>query len=266
MKNKHLKILTWVACTALLVLMGCKTTKVQVATPAEEIQPKTPSITQTYHQNIGSIHCQFNLILQGNKFLSLSGTLQSVTNKELMVSVKAILGIEVMRIYCTPTKAVLIDRLGRRVCEMPFEELEPELGTDFYGLQGLLTNQLFDPDQNQYANFTHTQKDGNIILTHNGKYQTEFLIQGGTFLQRSIIRSVEKGDYLMATYSAITEVSGTQFPSKAQYIYHSKERNNTVDVTFNRIQFNQLNQLDFEVPGNYKTTTVNELKKQLLSL
>lgn len=265
MKSKFLKTLAWAASLTLLVVMGCKTTKTPVAKTEVPIVD-TIALASTYHQSITSMSCQFNMQLLGNKFFSLSGSLQSVHNKELMVSVKALFGIEVVRIYCTPTRAVLIDRIGRRICDMPFDVLTPELGTDFYGLQGLLTNRLFDPDQNNYANFTLHVVQNDWVLTHHGKYQTEFVIQGGKFLQRSIIRSIETGDYMMATYAALTETDGILFPTTAQYVYYSKDRSNSVDVTFQRLQFNQVSNMNVDIPANYKTVTVEELKKQLLSL
>lgn len=265
MKNL-LKKISWGFLVALLLLTaGCKSTapqaKRQVATASDTI-----AIASRYHNSLNSVSAQFKMELLGNKLFTLSGSIQSVTDKELMVSVTALFGIEVLRIYCTPTQATLIDRIGRRVCDMPFSELAPELGTDFYGLQGLLTNRLFDPDQNGYANFALDQVNGDWILTHNGKYQTEFLLQQGRLLQRSIIRSYSKGDYLMATYSQFTEKEGITFPTKAQYLYYSKERSNSVDVTFQNPQFNGVSNLNFSIPNGYKTVTVQELKNQLLSL
>ena len=149
---------------------------------------------------------------------------------------------------------------------MPFSELASELGTDFYGLQGLLTNRLFDPDRNHFANFTLDVVGSDWMLTHNGKYQTEFLLQGGKFLQRSIIRSFSKGDYLMATYSNLQLVQEHEFPMAVQYVYYSKERSNSVDVTFQSISFNQKSELNWQMPSGYKTVTVEELQKELLTL
>lgn len=267
MKKNLLKKISWAVVLALLVAVsGCKTTsqpsaKRQVATASDTI-----AIASRYHHSVNSISAQFKMELLGNKLFTLSGNLQSVTDQELMVSVTALFGIEVLRIYCTPTHATLIDRIGRRVCSMPFSELAPELGTDFYGLQGLLTNRMFDPDQNEYANFTLDKVNGDWILTHNGKYQTEFLLQGGQWLQRSIIRSTNKGDYLMATYTQFTQTEGITFPLQAQYLYYSKQRSNSVDVTFQNIKFNRENTLSFSIPAGYKDVTVQELKNQLLSL
>ncbi len=265
MKHNSLKTVIWTISLVFLALTGCKTTQQPTQAPSVAPQVDTIAIAKNYHQSITSMSAQFKMQLTGNSLLSLSGTLQSVTDKELLLTVKALFGIEVLRLYCTPERAVLIDRMGRRVCDIPFAQLEGELGTDFYGLQGILTNRLFDPGRNDYADFTLDVIDGNWMLTHNGKYQTEFLIQGGSFLQRTIIRSIQKGDYVMATYSAPTSQNGWLFPSQVQGVYYSKERSNSVDVTFMNLSFNQLNTLNFEIPAGYKSVTVAELKKQLFS-
>lgn len=263
---KTLKTICWIVGISLCLLTACKSTQKTATTAYTPSTIDSISSAGQYHQHIKSLTAQFKMQLLGNKLFSLSGTIESVTDKELMVSVKALFGIEVIRIYCTSEQAVLIDRIGKRVCSMPFSELAPELGTDFYGLQGLLTNRLFDPDGNQYANFTLDVVDTDWILTHNGKYQTEFLLQDGRFLQRSIIRSFSKGDYLMATYSNLQATEGIEFPMQMQFVYASKERSNSVDVTFQSISFNKSNQLNWQMPTGYKTVTVQELQKQLLTL
>lgn len=252
----------WILACYLILITGCKTAQKQ-STQRSITTIDTIEVASKYHASIQSMSAQFKMQLLGNQLFSLSGSIQSVTDKELLVSVQAIFGIEVLRIYCTPTQATLIDRLGRRTCSMPFSELEPELGTDFYGLQGLLTNRLFDPDQNNYKNFTYDIINGDWLLTHNGKYQTEFLLSQGSFLQRSIIRSYRSGDYLMATYSGLQEKDGIQYPMQAQYVYYSKERSNSVDVTFQNVSFNQAASINFSIPAGYSTVTVAELKKQL---
>lgn len=264
--NNTLKKMGWILASCIILITGCKTAQKQ-STPRSSITTvDTIEIASKYHESVQSMSAQFKMQLLGNQLFSLSGTIQSVTDKELLVSVQALFGIEVLRIYCTPTHATLIDRLGRRTCSMPFSQLEPELGTDFYGLQGLLTNRLFDPDQNNYKNFTYDNVNGDWILTHNGKYQTEFLLAQGTYLQRSIIRSFSKGDYLMATYTNLQEKDGIQYPMQAQYVYYSKDRSNSVDVTFQNITFNQASTINFSIPAGYSTVTVEELKKQLLVL
>lgn len=263
---KTWKTILWMVGISLCLLTSCKTTK--QASTVRNVPTTTDSITTAgnYHEQIKGLTAQFKMQLLGNKLFSLSGTIESVTDQELMVSVKALFGIEVIRIYCTPDHAILVDRIGKRICSMPFSELASELGTDFYGLQGLLTNRLFDPDRNNFANFTLDVVGSDWMLTHNGKYQTEFLLQGGKFLQRSIIRSFSKGDYLMATYSNLQLVQEYEFPMSVQYVYYSKERSNSVDVTFQSISFNQKSELNWQMPSGYKTVTVEELQKELLTL
>jgi ribosomal protein L32E len=51
-----------------------------------------------------------------------------------------------------------------------------------------------------------------------------------------------------------------------QYVYYSKERSNSVDVTFQSISFNQKSELNWQMPSGYKTVTVEELQKELLTL
>ena len=266
MKNKTLHKIAWIAGLLLCILAGCKTTQPNKGISKQPVTADSIAMASNYHYSVGSLSATYKMQLLGNQLFSLSGSIESITDKELMVSVKALLGIEVVRLYCTPEYAVLVDRLGKRICQVPFSELAPELGTDFYGLQGLLTNRMFDPDHNQYANFTLDVIDGNWQLVHNGKYQTEFLLQNGSFLQRSIIRSYSKGDYLMATYSGTNEIDGIIFPTQAKYVYYSKERSNSVDVTFQSVQFNTKKQLNWEMPTGYKNVTVAELQKQLLTL
>ena len=267
MKQNFLKTIGYCLLVTLFALFSCKTVQRQVVT-AEETPAKedTIAIVKKEQQGITSISAQFKLEIEGYNVFALSGTAYSIIDKEFMISIKALFGIEVMRVYCTPTKAVVLDKLGRRYCEVPFELLEPELGTDFYGVQGLFTNRTFDPDKNNYENFTVDVVNGDWIMTHQGDFQTEFLLQAGKHLQRSIIRSVKSGDFFMATYTDLREQNGITFPYKYQFLFQSKKQNNGVNVTFQQLQFNQTNAIDFEIPDGYKAVTVEQLQKELMSL
>lgn len=268
MKHSILKTIGYSLLISLFALFSCKTVQKQVVTTEETpVKEDTISMVKKEQQGISSISAQFKLEIEGYNLFSFSGTAYSIIDKEFMISIKALFGIEVMRVYCTPTKAVVLDKLGRRYCEVPFELLEPELGTDFYGVQGLFTNRTFDPDKNNYANFTIDVVNGDWIMSHNGEnFQTEFLLQAGKHLQRSIIRSVKTGDFFMATYTDLREQNGITFPYKYQFLFQSKKQNNAVNVTFQQLQFNQTNAIDFEIPAGYKAVTVEQLQKELMSL
>lgn len=267
MKHNILKTISYSLIVSLFALFSCKTVQKPILTAEETpVKEDTIAMVKKEQQVVNSISAQFKLEIEGYNAFSLNGTAYSVIDKEFMISIKALFGIEVMRVYCTPTKAVLLDKLGRRYCEVPFELLEPEIGTDFYGIQGLFTNRTFDPDKSNYTNFTIDVVNGDWIMTHNADFQTEFLLQAGKHLQRSIIRSAKSGDFFMATYTDLREENGITFPYKYQFIFQSKKKSQGVNVTFQQLQFNQMDAINFEIPSGYKAVTVEQLQKEFKSL
>ena len=155
MRNKYFYLILLL----FTVLVGCKTQKqtreTLNETVAEEIVPKvdTVKLISSYQSQIKTVTAQYQIYLTGNNNMSIRGMISSEHNKSLTVSIQMLLGIEIARIHCTPDSIWALDKLSQRYYEADFKTFEKELGTNFYGLQALLTNRTFDPEGLDFARF-----------------------------------------------------------------------------------------------------------------
>ena len=261
MRNKYF----YLVLLFVVALMGCKTQKQTRETleVAEEIMPAidTVKMVSSYQNAINTVTAQYQIYLTGNNNMSIKGTISSEHNKSLTVSIQMLLGIEIARIHCTPDSIWALDKLSQRYYVADFKTFEKELGTDFYGLQALLTNRTFDPEKLDFENFTVDNVEENYILALNKDMYTEFIIEGGKYLTRTLLKKNNSGSYLMTNYSAFLPVGEFFFPSKVDCIFQSKEKANTVSLTYSSININKQSNLTFSIPASYRKADMSQLIK-----
>jgi dihydrofolate reductase len=193
--------------------------------------------------------------------MSIKGMISSEHNKSLTISIQMLLGIEIARIHCTPDSIWALDKLGQQYYEADFKTFEKELGTNFYGLQALLTNRTFDPEGQNFANFTVDKVEENYVLALNKDMYTEFIVEGGKYLTRSLLKKNNSGSYLMTTYSNFLPVGKFTFPSKVDCIFQSKEKSNTVSLNYSSVNINKKSNLTFSIPAYYRKADMSQLIK-----
>lgn len=262
MRNKYF----YLVLLLFTVLVGCKTQK-QNKESLTEVQEEiitemdTIKMLSSYQKEINTVTAQYQIYLSGNKSMSIRGMLSSEYNKSLTVSIQMLLGIEIARIHCTPDSIWALDKLSQKYYEADFATFSKELGTDFYGLQALLTNRVFDPERLDFANFTVDMVEENYILALNKDMYTEFIIEGGNYLTRSLLKKNNSGSYLMTTYSNFLPVGEFMFPSKVDCIFQSKEKSNTISLNYSSVSINQKSNLTFSIPASYRKADMSTLIK-----
>lgn len=263
MKNKFIYIITILLC---VLSVACKSKKeVTQAQLLPEFMEDTVQIIDTVQMvssiqsEIETVSAQYQIYLTGNKNFSIRGMLSSEKDKSLTVSVQMLLGIEIARIHCTPDSIWALDKLGQKYYAADFKTFSKELGTDFYGLQALLTNKSFDPTKSNFSNFTVNQVEENYVLALNDKMYTEFIIEGGNYLTRSLLKKADSGSYLMVSYSKFLPIGEFFFPSQVDCIFQSKEKSNTVSLNYSSISINKGSNLSFSIPSYYRKADMNAL-------
>lgn len=264
MRNKIIGIVFLLLC----VLTSCKTKKdVAQAQLLPEFMEDTVQVIDTvqmvsnYQTEINTVTAQYQIYLTGNKGMSIRGMISSQHNKSLTVSIQMLLGIEIARIHCTPDSIWALDKLGQQYYEADFATFQKELGTDFYGLQALLTNRTFDPERQNFANFTADLVEENYILALNKDMYTEFIIEGGKYLTRTLLKKNNSGSYLMTSYSSFLPVGEFVFPTKVDCIFQSKEKSNTISLSYSSVSINKKSNLTFSIPTYYRKADMSQLIK-----
>ena len=260
MRNKYFYLILLLV----VALVSCKTQKQTREALVEEPEIIIPQIdtvqmVSSYQSGIQTINAQYQIYFTGNKNMSIRGMISSEHNKSLTLSIQMLLGIEIARIHCTPDSIWALDKLSQRYYEADFKTFEKELGTNFYGLQALLTNRTFDPEGLNFENFTVDTVEENYILALNKEMYTEFFIEAGKYLTRTILKKNNSGSYLMTNYSTFLPIGEYVFPSKVDCIFQSKEKSNTITLNYSSVSINQGANLSFSIPASYRKADMKTL-------
>ena len=88
---------------------------------------------------------------------------------------------------------------------------------------------------------------------------TEFIVEGGKYLTRSLLKKNNSGSYLMTTYANFLPVGEFFFPAKVDCIFQSKEKANTVSLSYSSVNINKQSNLTFSIPANYRKADMSTL-------
>lgn len=100
---------------------------------------------------------------------NLTFTYRNYRDSLIWISVRAMLGIEVVRISCTPDEVAVYSRMADLNERGGWQEMEKLVGypVDFYSLQGLMARRLFFPKESGYQklnSFMVNRNDNGLLL------------------------------------------------------------------------------------------------------
>jgi hypothetical protein len=90
---------------------------------------------------------------------------------------------------------------------------------------------------------------------------TEFIVENGKYLTRTLLKKNNSGSYLMTNYSNFLPVGEFFFPAKVDCIFQSKDKSNTVSLNYSSVSINQKSNLTFSIPANYRKADMSQLIK-----
>lgn len=141
------------------LLSGCKSKKGVVK------KRKKKSESAVVIEKVKDLGIDYNSIeIKGSAKTEFDGKKYNLTiifrnykNREIWVSVRAMLGIEVARLYCTPENVKVFSRLAGIKESVNWSKMTDILGypIDYYTFQGMMTRTLFIPDKPELEELSH---------------------------------------------------------------------------------------------------------------
>jgi len=152
-----------IVSTALITMVGCKTTKEVVTESAVGVKSHNEFFESlqrnAFQYETLSIRFSADITMQDRSFSSRVD-MKMVKDSVFQLSVVPFLGIEVFRIEFTTDSIKAVDRINRRYVAEDYSSMNGKLPIDFnyYNLQALFTNHLFLPgekgiSEKQYSQF-----------------------------------------------------------------------------------------------------------------
>jgi hypothetical protein len=137
----------------LVVLSSCRskqnikhsatmTTPVKALSAQEVVMQTIMANNEIKNINISSADAVFN---QNGKSFSVKFNIKIIRDKEIVISISPILGVELCRIQIKPDYFYIFYKLQRSYCMNNYEQLSSELGMEisYKSIEALLLNQLF---------------------------------------------------------------------------------------------------------------------------
>jgi hypothetical protein len=191
------------------------------------------------------------------------------------MSIQPLFGVEMFRAELTIDSIKVIDRMNRRFILASYDELKQELPAfnfNFYNLQALFTNRIFEPGKQNVIPERHSQfslhsRDGltKAQIRDSGRLNYTFTFDGkDALLVTSIAASKYRLDWM---YDAFRPADGNhEFPMKMNI--QATDDNKpvaTASIVFGRLQPNADFEMSFPSVDKYRRIRFSELIKGLSS-
>lgn len=215
--------------------------------------------------------CDFNLTIN-DKIQNASGTIYIHTDSFIVISIQALLGIEVARLRITPTEVVVLDRFHKQVINYGLVKFaENFAGLTFKNFQSLLCNQIFNIEGGSSSLFPDDSFKVSYLTDGYGISSVEdkrFLWVQSTelpgFLQQYLVHPtdysllkiiISKNDLsrsIAVNYSSFMDLDGFKYPLLMEGSGLSANDAFKFSIKSGSAQVNSSNSLNFSIPDDYE--------------
>lgn len=260
MKNSIL-IKVALGCTALVLVMGCKSGKqlrtTDVGAERSVTKAERSAILQGIHErqvNYTTFTGRAKSSIRFNQDShDVTMNLRIKRDEAIWISVTAVLGIEVARVLITPDSIKLINRLQSTYINKPFSYIynytSPELG--FTNLQELLTGNVISQVINSRTEVTSFDT-GKILRGSTSDLLYLVQVNEDYKAVSTALDEDGRGQRLEALYDNFGDFAGQLFPQRVRLEVLSDRVELTSDMYYNRVAFDQEVDLPFTIPARFK--------------
>lgn len=202
----------------------------------------------------------------------LSGSLFIQTDSFIIVSLQALLGIEVARIKIMPKEVIVIDRFNKQVTYLNYNTFIDKYakGLSFSVLQSLLLNSTFDLSSSNVnlingSSFSSTFDDTQLLIDNQPSSMFSWLRsskvstyhQGFVFdtvngnLVQTYINEQNLNTSLRVDYSTFTSTGGCSLPLNSIFLATVKEKSYKISFSSNSFVPNSDSGISFSIPSSY---------------
>lgn len=260
----------------IFISLSCKVKRDVISTEIPFYDSKSLSkLIYANHLSNTSIYfkkCNFSISID-NKLNSLNGSIYLVKDSSIIISLQAILGIEVARIKLTPVDVTVIERLNKSFTVYSYVEVGKKFGVSlsYKNLELLLLNHPFDfdstPELIDYKSFVCTVENGRYLLTNksawsffnrqNSQSESQVLefLPYNYLLAKNSFQLPYSRSLITISYSNFEPLNSISFPRKLLFQGTYSEHSFLFDLTFNSVLTDVKSGLSFSIPAGYEKIT-----------
>ena len=267
-----------------MALASCKSTKNVVTEPKPVTQEmlQTKEILQKVNdnsQNSKFITSKIRFQVQiGNQDLSLTGNVKMKRDDVIRLQLMAFGFVEAARLEFTKDYVLLMDRINKQYLRASYEQVDflRNSGLNFYSLQALFWNELFQPGQAQLNNEllekfqTNIGGDDVIISMGEGNMNYKWLANqsDGKIRMANILYKdrIHGNSQLNWDYSDFKTFDVKSFPMENKIIFTSNNKEVKINMTLNYVGTDSDWETRTSISSKYKEVSVDDILRRLMSL
>ena len=267
-----------------MALASCKSTKNVVTEPKPVTQEmlQTKEILQKVNENSQNskfITSKIRFQVQiGNQDLSLTGNLKMKRDDVIRLQLMAFGFVEAARLEFTKDYVLLMDRINKQYLRASYEQVDflRNSGLNFYSLQALFWNELFQPGQAQLNNEllekfqTNMGGDDVIISMGEGNMNYKWLANqsDGKIRMANILYKdrIHGNSQLNWDYSDFKTFDVKSFPMENKIIFTSNNKEVKINMTLNYVGTDSDWETRTSISSKYKEVSVDDILRRLMSL
>lgn len=220
-------------------------------------------------------------ISTGSQDVPLSGSLKMKRDDVIRLQLMAFGLVEAARLEFTKDYVLIMDRINKQYLKAPYADVEflRANGLNFYTLQALFWNELFQPNrvtlsEEDLQKFdTDTDKDGNALIKFDDKkfgYSWLASLKTGLIKQAKVVFKDQNSDSTGLTWNyadfGLLKESSRQFPNDMGIVLKTTKKEVQLSLKLNSVSHDSDWEPYTEVSSKYREVTVDEILKRVMSL
>ncbi|MBQ3361799.1 MAG: DUF4292 domain-containing protein [Prevotella sp.] len=215
----------------------------------------------------------------GNQQMTLTGNLKMKRDDVIRLQLMAFGFVEAGRLEFTPEYVMIIDRINKQYLKVPYSHLDflRNSNIDFYVLQSLFWNELFQPGKARLADShlnTFSAEDGAdddvVIAMEDGKLSYRWLAdRTAAQVKMANIKYSDKyrGDYqLNWDYEDFKRHTSKLFPMTHKVTFNTPKKDIKFDMILNYMGSEDNWETRTTLSGKYRQVEVDEILRRFMAL
>ena len=226
---------------------------------------ETRQVQQLIDNNAPFTTLEAKLSLQQEIGNSVNMQLRLRKDSCLWLSIKPLLGIEMMRVLVTPERCVVVNRLGKQYMDLSLDELGvPDLEWLLPGLINLLSNRLYVPGVAHPTardfEVSHPS-DGILELScRRGDYTLAYRFGPQQDLEKTLLTHTSADEMVEVNYLDFQSTDFGRFPNRLQLTFNSSSQGKTeIVLNLQRIVFDGQPDFPLSIPAGYQEFQPSDL-------
>ena len=214
----------------------------------------------------------------GSQQLTLTGNLKMKRDDVIRLQLMAFGFVEAGRLEFTQEYVLIMDRINKQYLKVPYQQLDfmRNSGLDFYALQALFWNELFQPGKTQMTDellksyTTDMEAEDAVISMESGKLSYRWLADKGNAqvkMANILYKDRFRGNYqLNWDYLDFKQNGRKKFPMDHKVKFNTPDKEVKFEMMLNYMGADEDWETRTEVSGKYRQVSVDEILRRFMSL